>query len=272
MKPNRTQNAYAKYAKADAQYINQDTISSFCNTNERLIPEGTPITGLVLEFPGLDGNSCLGGTMEMQDCYENGFTSECAKNGIIVAYLFPGPWSWMNQGAVRMCDLVVDAIMEKYGISNRNNFRIVAAGGSMGGLGSLLFAMDSKYGVDACVAHCPCCNTVDCFHSGKEMPRTYISAICAYDMPFSEALKTISPEHRIPDMPDIPYLIYGDEVDELFPIDDTIRFVEKMKQANLNVRYKTLENQPHGGCGAEDRMLMDSFIFHIILSRNMRPS
>ena len=171
--------AFSDYADADAKYINKNTVSSYCCTNEALIPEGKTVTGFVLEFPGLDGNSCLGGSMDNMTVYSNAFTKECAEQGIVVAYMFPGPWSWMNKGAVRITDLVVDALADKYGFKDDSEFSLVVMGGSMGGQAALIYSMDSRHKIDACVAHCPCYNVVECFSSHEAFPRTFLSAVNA---------------------------------------------------------------------------------------------
>lgn len=86
------------FAGADAEYINKDTLNYYCVTNEAYIPEGKKVTGIVLEFPGLGGGSCLGGSMDNMIAYNTPFARECAAKGIVLAYTFPGPWSWMNTG------------------------------------------------------------------------------------------------------------------------------------------------------------------------------
>jgi len=99
----------------DSKYINAQTITSYANTNEAFL-EGK-VCGIVLEFPGLGGGSCFGGSVE-RGTYDSPETRAFAKNGIVVAYMFPGPWSWGSKAAIRMADAVVDAIIEKaYGLS-----------------------------------------------------------------------------------------------------------------------------------------------------------
>lgn len=251
---------YSDYAVDDAKYINKRTISSYCCTNEALIPEGTKVTGFVLEFPGLDGNSCLGGSMDNMSVYSSAFTKECAEQGIVVAYMFPGPWSWMNKGAVRITDLVVDALVDKYGFREDAEYSLVVMGGSMGGQASLIYSMDSRHEIDACVAHCPCYNVVECFSSHEAFPRTFLSAVNAYDMPLEEALLKISPEQRTADLPKIPYLVTADELDEVFPVKGVERFVNGMKIAGYNVTYMRLADQKHGGISQEDRDVMNAFV------------
>lgn len=41
------------------QCINKDTLNYFARTNEKILTG--PIRGVVLEFPGLGGGSCMGG-------------------------------------------------------------------------------------------------------------------------------------------------------------------------------------------------------------------
>ena len=45
-----------------------------------------------------------------------------------------------------MADAVVDAVAEKYGL--KNNFPLAVCGGSMGGVGALMYAADSKRAVE----------------------------------------------------------------------------------------------------------------------------
>ena len=72
----------------DTQFINCETIDYYANTNEEFI--NGEINGIVIEFPGLGGGSCLGGQMDRR-VYDTYYTQDFAKNGILVAYLFPGP-------------------------------------------------------------------------------------------------------------------------------------------------------------------------------------
>ena len=95
------------YTVSDRDYINSDTIDLYCNTNAHLLT--APPRAFVLEFPGLGGGSCLGGSMEPGP-YNGPLSAAFAEAGILQAYVFPGPWSWMNRGAVRMINALVDAL------------------------------------------------------------------------------------------------------------------------------------------------------------------
>ena len=254
---------FTRFAEADRKFINRDTIDTYCNNNIALIGENTRVTGIVLEFPGLGGNSCLGGNMDTLGTYDNAFTRRCAENGLVAAYMFPGPWSWMNRGAVRMTDLMVDAFMDRYGWQSEDDFSLVAIGGSMGGSGALIYAADSRHTVDACVAHCPCYDVKECFSTKDVFPRAFVSAISAYGMPISEALETISPAHRLKDLPKIPYIVTGDEFDDCFPLKGTEKFVSDMKNAGLDVTYMFLKGKSHGEISDADRAAVNEFIFRM---------
>ena len=224
------------------EYINKETVSLFCNTNESLLAQSA--RGIVLEFPGLGGDSCLGGKMS-REAYVDAYASDLAKEGLILAYIFPGPWSWMNRGSVVISDLVVDALRDKHNL--KEDSPLVAIGGSMGGLGALIYTASSKHKVSACVAHCPCCDVTKFYNTHPDFPRTFISAIASYDIPFYTGLQEISPRHRIMDMPSVPYLIISDEKDEVFDSGDIQEYAQQLQDVvTSKVIYHCLPDLTHG--------------------------
>ena len=94
--------------------INKDTLNYFARTNEKVLTG--PIRGVVLEFPGLGGGSCMGGVDAVGE-YTAAYGLRCGRENILLAYVFTGPWSWMNDSAVKITDAVVDAIWERYGLT-----------------------------------------------------------------------------------------------------------------------------------------------------------
>ncbi len=239
----------------DSKYINEETIKLYANTNEEYLVG--PVKGIVVEFPGLGGGSCLGGTMDRMT-YHWYRAQEFAKNGIVLAYLFPGPWSWGNKGAVRMADGVVTAIAKKYNLGE--DFPLVACGGSMGGMGCLLYAADSSYKVKAVAAACPGVDTLKAYDVLPDFPRTYFSAAAVYDMEMDEALKMISPVERIKDMPAIPYFICSDGEDECFPEEQINSYVEALQGLGAQVEYIKQPDLKHGDFFPEVRNALHDFI------------
>lgn len=238
------------------KFINKDTIELYARTNEALI--NTKVTGIIVEFPGLGGNSCLGGLMDM-GTYDDEFAVKCAQSGIVLAYMFCGPWSWMNKGAVKMTDAVVDAIKDKYGLAPE--LPIAVCGGSMGGLGALIYSVDTKHTIAACGAACPCCDVPDRFHCKDSFARTFIRAVADYDMPMEEALKTISPMHRLGDMRKIPYFLVNCCDDEVFPEAQLDEYVDKLKANGHSVEYRKMPGKKHGEFIPEIKAEFKDFLY-----------
>ena len=238
------------------KYINKNTLNLYARTNEALIQ--TKVSGIIVEFPGLGGNSCLGGLMEL-GTYDGDFAEKCAEKGIVLAYMFCGPWSWMNKGAVKMTDAVIDALKDKYGLSPE--LPIVVSGGSMGGLGALIYSVDGKHPIAACGAACPCCDVLDRFHCKDSFARTFIRAVADYDMPMEEALKTISPMHRIGDMRKIPYFLVNCCDDEVFPEAQLDEYVQKVEAEGHAVTYRKMPGKKHGEFVPEIKAELYDFLY-----------
>ena len=226
----------------DKKYINKDTIRLYANTNEEHLV--MPVKGIVVEFPGLGGGSCLGGLMDMQS-YSSKESLLFAQKGIIIAYLFPGPWSWGNKGAVRMADAVIDAIKDKYTLNDK--IPVAACGGSMGGLGALIFSAGTRHKLCMVAAACPCIDVLDRLNCDETFPRTFISAAACYDMELENALKSFSPMHCIDKLQNTDYFICSDAEDQIFPESQCDLFVEKLRARNLHVEYHKQPALPHGG-------------------------
>ena len=233
------------YIASDKDFINPQTLDLYCNTNAHLLT--APPAAFVLEFPGLGGGSCLGGCMDLGP-YNGPLSGFLAEHGILQVYTFPGPWSWMNRGAVRNINALVDALREAYGFTDDAPWAVM--GGSMGGMGALIYT--ASHGGDpartptACLAHCPCVDVVDRIYCKENIPRTFFSAVADYEMPIAEALKTLSPLCRLQDMPSIPYHIINDLADALFPPEQMDGYVEAMVALGHDVTYHRLENCGHG--------------------------
>lgn len=254
------------YTVSDRDYINSDTIDLYCNTNAHLLT--APPRAFVLEFPGLGGGSCLGGSMEPGP-YNGPLSAAFAEAGILQAYVFPGPWSWMNRGAVRMINALVNALREKYGFTESTPWAVM--GGSMGGLGALIYT--ASHGGDpariptACLAHCPCVNAPDRVNCRPHITRTFFRAVADYEMPIAQALETISPIHRVQDMPRIPYHIINDLEDELFPAEQMDAYVEQMLERGHSVTYHRLEGRRHGELTEQEW----AHIRHFLLTHLIKP-
>ena len=238
------------------KYINKDTVELFSRTNETLIK--TKVKGIILEFPGLGGNSCLGGLMEL-GTYDDEFAAKCAEVGIVLVYMFSGPWSWMNKGAVKMTDAVVDAIIDKYKLSK--DVPISVCGGSMGGLGAIIYSIETKHKIMSCAAACPCVDVLDRYNCNPSFARTFIRAVADYDMAVEDALKTISPMHRVDDMRKIPYFIVNCCADEIFPETQLDSYVETLNDKGYCVEYRKMPGKKHGEFVPEIKEELKEFVY-----------
>ena len=245
----------------DSKLINKDTISYYANTNEEYLT--LPVKGIVIEFPGLGGGSCIGGSAE-QESYGTVWAKRYAEKGIVAVYLFPGPWSWGNKVSMRMADAVVAAVADKYNL--KEGFPVAACGGSMGGTGTLMYAAESSFKLCCAAAACPCVDIPDRLACHESFPRTYVSAAAAYDMELEDALKMFSPAHRISDLQKIPYFICSDGADDIFPEGQCDSYVENLKKAGLSVEYHKQPELGHGGFLPEVRERLHLFIENAILS------
>lgn len=245
----------------DKLLINKDTLSLYCNTNEKLV-KGR-VKGVIAEFPGLGGSSCLGGSLCMGD-YESSFAHRCAENGILLVYLFPGPWSWGNRTAVRISDLIMDAVADKFGLPK--GFPLVICGGSMGGQSCFIYAAETRHTVTAVASACPCVDVVACFDAERSFPRSFISAVAEYDMPLCEGLKQISPVHRAESLPDISYFICSDGEDEFFPEQQIEAFADLLKSKKFDVTYLRQPGKRHGEFTPEVRQALNSYMIRHALN------
>ncbi len=243
----------------DSFFINKENVVYYVNTNESVLKK--PIKAICLEFPGLGGGSCIGGCLDIR-AYDYGPGEALGKEGVLLAYVFTGPWSWMNRGAVRITDLVVDALKEKYELPK--DCPIIAIGGSMGGAGALMYTLKSKNSVKACVAACPCLDVRRSFYCAPDVPRSILVGIGSYDISFDAAIDEISPITKIDEMPYVPYYIINDCADELFPVEIMDGYVESMRTKGHNVEYTRLEGCKHGELPDEERANIVRYILNAV--------
>ena len=227
----------SKYREA----INAKTLNDFARTNEHSLTG--PIRGVALEFPGLGGGSCMGGVDAVGESTSY-YALRCAHENILSAYVFTGPWSWMNDQAVRIADAVLDAIWDRYGLSP--DIPVASTGGSMGGCGALLFARYSRHRISLCAANGPACDMRDMYRSHPDMPRTIFNAVAHYDCTLDEALASLSANEQVGHMPFIPYYIVHTARDEIIPIEKhSDIFVRRMRELGHRVEYKVVPDRLH---------------------------
>lgn len=237
--------------------INADNLMYFAATNRDLIRG--KIRALALEFPGLDGGSCLGGQTRV-GLLESGYAIRCARRGILLVYPFIGPWSWMNDVAVRTVDLIIDAVKEKYGLTA--DIPLVNTGGSMGGAGALMYTVNGKHPAAACAVNGPVCDMGSVMEDFPDGVCTLYRAVAHYDMPFDEAIRSISPLYQAERMPRIPYFVAHTTGDAIVRIEKNSEpFVERLRGAGHDVEYVVTPDQAHCDIGPEAQARFEKFVF-----------
>ena len=228
--------------------INKDNFRHYCVTNEAYIKN--EIRALCVEFPGLDGNSCISGRYDANGL-ENTFARRLGENGILLIYVFTGPWSWMNDAAVNMTDGVISAVREAFSLPPETP--LLLTGGSMGGHGCLTYALFGRHKAVCCAASCPVCDLTRLLPYRNYWPATLYHAFGGKDL--EKELISHSPLYRVEDMPDIPYFIVSCGRDEAVPPDVHFEpFIEKMRLLGRQVTREYLPDAGHC-CHIEDTVI-----------------
>lgn len=215
--------------------INRDNLASFAYTNGDICRQ--PIHGILLEFHGLGGGS--GMIHEHSD-----FSRRCAEEGVLYVFPYYGPWSWMNDVAVRTVDEIVDALFDKWVLPP--NTPVISSGGSMGGLSALVYARYARHRPAACAAVCPVCDLPYHYTERDDLPRTLYHAFGHYPGTLAEAMISASPLHQAAQLPDIPYLILHCTADEaVSKAEHSDRLVEAMRQAGRTITYVAVPGRGH---------------------------
>lgn len=233
-----------------------ENIRSFAYVNDRVVKK--PIKGIVVNFIGLGGEA-------MYDNDTDGDTFFCEK-GILYVHPYNNPWNWMNRQAVNYTDEILDVLFEALDLPE--NLPIVSIGGSMGGLSCLVYTYYAKRTPVACVANCPVCDAPYHYTERPDLPRTMYSALYNNPGSLDEALKSISPLHLAPDMPDIPYTIFHCNKDGAVNIDmHSEKLVAAFKAAGKNVTYHIVPDRGHCDLTPEMYELYRKYIVDAILSK-----
>ena len=237
--------------------INADNLQLFAADNMALITG--PVRGLVLEFPGLDGGSCLGGQTKVGPL-RSGYAIRCARRGILLVYPFVGPWSWMNDVAVKTTDMIIDAVKQKYSLPD--DIPMVNSGGSMGGAGALMYTIDGRHRAAACAVSGPACDLLTMESDFPDGVCTVYRAVAHYDMPYEAAVKRISPLYQLDRLPRIPYFIAHTDADEIIRIEKhSDKLVKEMWALGHDVTYRVIPGQAHCDIGPEAQLEFDNFVF-----------
>jgi len=221
--------------------INYDNLRYFAYSNDKII--NGKIKGVVLDFFGLGGQAMYHDDTETGKFY--------ADKDILFIVPYSNPWGWMNRDEVRLTDEIIDVLWEKYSLDDSTP--IISTGGSMGGLACIVYTKYAKRTPVGCVANCPVCDMPYHYTERIDLPRTIYSAFYGYDCSFDEALKSVSPLHLAPTLPEkTEYTVFHCEKDEAVNIDmHSAKFVKELSKYK-EVHYYTVPNRGHCDLGEEN--------------------
>lgn len=169
-----------------------------------------------------------------------------AEQGYLVVMPYYGPWCWMNRQARQMTDAIIDALFAHYRWPA--DAPIISTGGSMGGMSALLYCRYAKRPITACISNCGVTDIKYHFGERSDLPRTFRSAYWGYDQPFEESMTEHNPIDQVEAMPRIPYFIIHLTGDPAVNFDHHgVPFVEKMKRAGHDIRFKIVDAKGHCG-------------------------
>lgn len=218
--------------------INYDNLRYFAYTNADLI--NGEVKGIVLDFQG------LGFSLMYNEHTEDGISD--AQNGIIHIVPYYNPWSWMNKQTVNYIDEIVDVLIDHFKLSD--DVKIVASGGSMGGMCALIYTYYAKRTPIKCVTNCPVCDMVYHYTERPDLPRTIYSAFGSYEGTLDEALRSQSPLHLAENMPDIEYVHFHCTADSAVNYEKHgVVFSDKMKECGKNYKFITVPDREHCSLG-----------------------
>ncbi len=207
-----------------------------------------PFRGVVLTFHGLGGGHKGGPSTE---------ELAWAEAGGLVVHPYTGPWSWMNRLARAFVDELVEAVYGAFPLAA--DAPLVCTGGSMGGLGSLLYTRYAARPVAACTANCPVCDMRYHFSERPDLPATIRCAYRGYPEDFDAILAEHSPLFQVGHMPDIPYLIvHGMQDPAVSKTHHSDPMVAAMRARGLNVTYREVAVMKH--CGPLPLDLLEEMI------------
>lgn len=193
------------------------------------------IHGVALNFHGL---GCQGKTEFWQE------EKDWAKLGWLVVCPFYGPWSWMNRSARKLVDDVTDAVYQYFHLED--SIPLASLGGSMGGLGALLYSRYSRRKIDRCYAQYPVCDLRHHYREREDLPKTIYNAALGCES-LDAFFRETSPLEQAENLPDIPYLILTGDADKVVSKErHSDIMVARLRELGRNIRYIVVPGYGHG--------------------------
>ncbi len=222
--------------------INIENIRQFAYTNHHLIKG--EIRGIIFEFAGLYTQNYF------TDTDPDGAV-RFAKKGLLYVIPYYDPWAWMNKRCVAFCKLIYRVIAEGWGLQDAP---FAVSGASMGGMGAMIFAIESEITPIACITNCPVCDLNCHYFEHDDMPRTIYQASYEEGTDLQEGIAWSSPFARVDELPKIKYtLVQCMDDDDVHPCNHSEKMVPALEERGHDITYIKV---PEGGhCGLNEYYL-----------------
>lgn len=234
--------AFCSLALAAALLMPQvgfDNLHLFAMSNLEYVK--TPVRGVVIDHHGL-GCSVFGEKANAAFAKANAADGE---KGIVWIHPHYGPWAWMNAGAVRLTDRLVDLVLGHYGLPA--DTPVCSSGGSMGGQGAMVYAAQSRHSVKRVVVNCGVADLPYHYTERPDTPRTIAAAYA--EAPDLEAeMRARSPLHlaEAGKLPKIAYVVFHSDRDTgVNKEKHGDRLVAALRAGGYDVEYHVSEGTGH---------------------------
>ena len=220
-------------------------------------PAGTAPRGIVVHFMGL-GSQWQAHEGDGPHGLEREGAAAATAAGAVFVVPYLDPWNWMNAGAVAETDRIVALAKARAGLPA--DAPVVSTGGSMGGLCALVWPRYTRHRVAAVAANCPVCDLPHHYTERPDLPRTLRAAFAA-EPDFEAALRSRSPLHLAPDLPDVLYAVFHGTADRL--VDKAAhsdKFVAAMRALGRSVEYAEVPDRGHCDLGEDALRRYEAFV------------
>lgn len=220
------------------RFINRDNLSDFAFVNLDAVQK--PIRGVVMNCHGLTDESTFNASPRPG--------IDLGNEGVLYIFPYYSPWAWCNDATLAYMDEVLDVVWEMLDLPADLPF--VIAGGSMGGMTSMLYSIYGKRRVKAVACNCPVCDLADRVSISDYVRRSVYAAYAGTERSVQEEILRHSPLHQVDALPDIPYLIVCGTKDTAIPEKEQIApFQQAMTAAGKRATFVRVPGMGHCNIG-----------------------
>lgn len=235
------------------RYITPENIHHFCFMNLDTLVK--PIKGIMVRFHGYNDNSLF-----KYSCPRDKMLGE---NGVLSIFPYYNLWGWMNDVTVAFADELIDVAIKMFDLPE--DIPLVYSGGSMGGLGGIVYSKLAKRRPVACCVDSPVCEIYTDFEEQSgERKRSIFNAYYGMSGDIMDILKEHSPLEMYMTLPKIPYYFVGGSEDKgIVPSEHGAKLAKLMQEAGYDAKFTLVEGCGHCGLDAFPEALKDYIGFAI---------